>query len=137
MAGYALDEESIGRLARMLRAFESGGLTTSNKPHQIHVETPTFSQTVFIQVTGAISGSYYPANVVYYSGGTWTSLGECRAIELNTKALTSGRRYFARYVGPVTISGTAYDLFAAYSPGEVVTNITCSSGTLTVTKEKV
>lgn len=137
MAGYALDEESIGRLAKMLRAFETGSLSTSSKPPQIPLDTPTVNSVLVVQVTGAISGSYYPANVVYYDGGAWTSLGECRALELNAKALTSGRRYFARYVGGVTISGTAYNLFAAYSPGEVVTNITCTSGTLTVTKEKV
>lgn len=138
MAGYALDLDSVQRIGRMLKAFEGN----AGRPVKIaeNAESPSISlpyPTAIIQVTGAISGSYYPANVVWYDSGSWTSLGSCQCLELNAKLLTSGRRYFGLLAGDVTVSGTDYPLFGVYSPGEVVTDISCSGGTLAVTKTKV
>ena len=137
MPGYQLELETIERLGTMLKAFERGSMAPTLRQHQSEsYGAPVEPGLHVVEITGAISGSYYPANLMEWNGTTWASLYAVRVIELNAKALTT-RRYFAKVVGVVTISSTEYELFAAYSPGEVVTNITCSSGTLTVTKEKV
>lgn len=139
MRGYAIELDTVQRIGRMLRSFEgSGGRPPSRaQGDPANIESAPPYPTSIIQVTGAISGSYYPANVVWYDSGSWTSLGSCQCLELNTKLLISGRRYFGLYAGNVTVSSTDYPLFAVYSPGEVVTDISCSGGSLSVTKTKV
>jgi hypothetical protein len=136
MAGYSLELETIKRLGKMLKAYEGGGFTPTLRQHITEDYGPPVEPGLHVvEITGAISGGYYPANLMDYGSG-WASLYAVRVIELNTKALTT-RRYFAKVIGVVTVSGTQYELYAAYSPGEVVTNITCSGGVLTITKEKV
>jgi hypothetical protein len=137
MAGYSLELETIKRLGKMLKAYEGGGFTPTLRQHITEDYGPPVEPGLHvIEVTGAISGGYYPANLMDWNGSAWASIYAVRVIELNAKALTT-RRYFAKVVGVVTLSGTQYELYAAYSPGEVVTNITCSGGTLTIAKEKV
>lgn len=137
MPGYQLELETIERLGTMLKAFERGSMAPTLRQHQTENYGPPIEPGLHVvEITGAASGGYYPGNLMEYSSGTWSSLYAVRVIELNAKALTT-RRYFAKVVGVVTLSGTDFEVFAAYSPGEVVTNITCTSGTLTVTKEKV
>jgi hypothetical protein len=139
MAGVSVELETFQRLGRMLRAFEGSGGGPPSKPKgdlpAVEVSPPY--STAIIQVTGAISGSYYPVNVVWYDSGSWTSLGSAQCLELNAKLLISGRRYFGILAGDVTVSSVDYPLFAVYSPGEVVTDISCSGGSLSVTKTKV
>lgn len=137
MPGYQLELETIERLGTMLKAFERGSMAPTLRQHQTENYGPPIEPGLHVvEVTGAISSGYYPANLMEYSSGTWSSLYAVRVIELNAKALST-RRYFAKVVGVVNLSGTDYEVFAAYSPGEVVTNITCNAGTLVVTKEKV
>lgn len=137
MPGYSLELETIKRLGKMLKAYEGGGFTPTIRQHITEdYGSPIEPGLHVVQITGAISGSYYPANLMDYVSGSWSTLYAVRVIELNAKELTT-KRYFAKVVGVVTISGFQYELYAAYSPGEVVTNISCASGTLTVTKEKV
>lgn len=137
MPGYQLELETIERLGTMLKAFERGSMAPTLRQHQTENYGPPIEPGLHVvEVTGAIASGYYPANLIDYTSGSWSSLYAVRVIELNAKALTT-RRYFAKVVGVVTISGVQYELYAAYSPGEVVTNIGCSNGVLSVTKEKV
>ena len=137
MPGYSLELETIKRLGKMLKDYEGGGFTPTIRQHITEdYGSPVEPGLHVVEVTGAIASGYYPANLIDYTSGSWSSLYAVRVIELNAKALTT-RRYFAKVVGVVTISGVQYELYAAYSPGEVVTNIGCSNGVLSVTKEKV
>lgn len=136
--GYLLTQEDGGRIARVVLDYESGKLTSQpgkNNTPETYGGPP---ETIIVQITGAVSSGMYPANTVYYNGTSWVTYSTAvRVLELNGNALANGGRYFGRFIGPVTVSGTTYGLFGVWSPGEVVTNITCSSGVLTVTKRTV
>lgn len=142
MPGYLIDDKSAGRLGDMLREWEGGQFSdgkAGDRQQQFTSQTPP---TNVVRVTGALTSGYYPGKVQFWDNTTkaFTDGGDCRIYELSSKALTT-RRYFGKLVGQDETGPSQSDplvpIYLVYSPGEVVTNITCSSGTLTVTKEKV
>jgi hypothetical protein len=136
-SGYLLTQDDGNRIAQVVLDYESGKLS-NRTPNQPQEANSSAAQTIVVQITGAISSGLYPADSVYYDGSAWQTYNSAiRVLELNAYALASGKRYFARFIGPVTVSGSVYGLFGVWSPGEVVTNITCTSGVLTVTKRVV
>lgn len=136
--GFLITQEDGSRIARVVLDYESGRLTRQpgkNDTPETYGGTP---ETIIVQITGTASSGLYPANTVYHNGTTWVTYSTAvKVLELNGNALANGGRYFGRFIGSTTISGTTYGLFGVWSPGEVVTNITCSSGVLTVTKRTV
>lgn len=136
--GFLITQEDGGRIARVVLDYESGKLNRQPAKNEAPETYGGPPETIIVQITGAASSGLYPANTVYHNGTTWVTYSTAvRVLELNGNALANGGRYFGRFIGSTTISGTTYGLFGVWSPGEVVTNITCSSGVLTVTKRTV
>lgn len=139
MAGYSLELETIKRLGKLLKAYESGGFTPTIRQYI----TEDYGQPIepglqIVEVTGPIEpGAYYPANLIEYNGVTWSTIYSIKVFELNGKLLTT-RRYFAKIVSTVTINNVEFEVYAVYSPGQVVTDVTCSpTGAINAVREKL
>lgn len=155
MAGYAIELETVQRIARMLREYEAGAFgATPNRG--MPYEGASLSPAVRVaQVTGSVnSDGTYPAKLLgrnsrNYSA-TWNDYEVIQLIEPNGATLTNGRKYVALCVGWYGGSGSASGsgsgsasalwVVAGTVPNStltqsVVTDVTCSGSTLTVTKK--
>lgn len=137
MPGYQLELETIERLGTMLKAFERGSMAPTLRQHQTENYGPPIEPGLHVvEITGAASGGYYPGNFMEYSSGTWTAMYGVRVIEQNGSALST-KRYFAKVIGTVTISGTEFELYAAQVGSEMgcphVSGVVCTGGYLAVT----
>ena len=154
MPGYSLELESIKRLGKMLKAFESGGMAPTLREHLTESYEVQGVAVRVVQVTGAKqSDGTYPAKLLgrnseAYSA-TWSDYEVVSVIEPNGANLTNGNKYVALcvgwYEGSGSGSGGSYGSAAglwvvAGSLGAnlvqpVVTDVTCIGGTLAVTKK--
>lgn len=154
MPGYALELETVQRMARMLREYEAGAFQVSRHRSPPH-DGAGYSHAVRVaQVTGAVnSDGTYPAKLLgrnseNYSA-TYDDYEVIQLVDPNGSALTNGRKYVALCVGWYGGSGSASGgsgsasalwVVAGSVPGStltqsVVTDVTCSGSTLTVTKK--
>lgn len=155
MPGYALELETVQRMARMLREYEAGGFQASRHRGMPH-DGAGFSHAVRVcAVTGSInSDGTYPAKLLgrnseSYSA-TYDDYETIQLVDPNGAVLTNGKRYVALCVGWYGGSGSASGsgsgsasalwVVAGTVPAStltqsVVTDVTCSGSTLTVTKK--
>lgn len=142
MAGYLIDDKAAGRLGDMLRAWEGNEIGEYREGNRLRPKAGEAPPINVVRVTGAQTGGYWPGKVQFWDNTTkaFTDGGDCRIYELNSKALTT-RRYFGKLAGMDETGASQSDpkvpIYLVYSPGEVVTSITCTSGSLSVTKEKL
>lgn len=141
MPGYLIDDKSAGRLGDMLREWEGGQFSDGRAGDKQQRFGSSTQPANVVRVTGALTSGYYPGKVQFWDNSTkaFVDGADCRIYELSSKALTT-RRYFGKLAGldaGATSSDQLIPVYLVYSPGEVVTDITCTSGTLSVTKEKV
>jgi hypothetical protein len=155
MPGYALELETVQRVAKMLREYEGGGFSVSRHRDMPH-DGAGFSHAVRVcAVTGSInSDGTYPAKLLgrnseNYSA-TWDDYETILLVDPNAATLTNGRRYVAVCAGWYGGSGSASGsgsgsaaplwVVAGAVPAStltqsVVTDVTCSGSTLVVTKK--
>ena len=155
MPGYAIELETVQRMARMLREYEAGAFNSSPNQGGGAGGDGLSSAVRVCQVTGSInSDGTYPAKLLgrnsrSYSA-TWDDYQVVQLVEPNGATLTNGRKYVALcvgwYGGSGSVSGSgsgsasALWVVAGSVPGStltqsVVTDVTCSGSTLTVTKK--
>jgi hypothetical protein len=120
--GVTLEEEDASRLAAMLNDYERGKLGSVKIPAPMP-GLGTSPQPLFAKVTSGtpLSGTDYPAVMVYRDGG---SLVECESIRLrdmNGAALENGKIYQVRYLEssatlePYTIFSTVIQTVDRYA----------------------
>jgi hypothetical protein len=141
--GFSLSSESAERLATMLRAFEGGRLA----PRFGATEDSFISQPGdgidFVQVTGTTTpAGDHTGKIVWWDNDNneWrTDYTEIIIREPDGKTLPNGK-YIGKFMYHKLISGTTTKDVYVTSSGpilsiQVVTDITCVSGVLTVTKK--
>ena len=141
--GYALSSESAERLATMLRAFETGRLAEKfGQDDSVFISQPG-DGLEFVEITGTTTpAGDHNGKIVYWdnTNDEWRSEDTTIIIrEPDGKTLPNGK-YLGKYMYTKLISGSTYKDVYITSSGpvlsiQVVTDITCASGVLTVTKK--
>ena len=141
--GYALSSESAERLATMLRAFETGRLSDKfGQDDSVFISQPG-DGLEFVEITGTTTpAGDHNAKIVYWdnTNDEWRSEDTTIIVrEPDGKTLPNGK-YLGKYMYTKLISGsTTKDVYVTSSGPilsiQVVTDITCVSGVLTVTKK--
>lgn len=136
MPGYLLDEDSIARLAKMLRDYEQGGLRDLMPEMRSEYGTVPVINYARCTSSTATSGTY-PGQLVSYDSilATYTDTLAIRLIDINGGTLTNNTRYLARYAGR-TSGGDPLYVTDSSSGGailsiDVVTSISCVDGAIT------
>jgi hypothetical protein len=137
MPGYLLDEDSIARLAGMLRAYEQGSLGDSGL--NLQPEYGTAPIVNYVRCTSATAtGGSYPGQLVTYdpATATYTDTQSVRLIDINGGTLANNTRYLARYAGLNSSGDPVYITDSSSTSGailtiDVVTSISCVDGVIT------
>ena len=143
MAGYLIEEDSVRRLAKVVRAYEGGGLDHPYRPPGASYSAPPPVNVV--QVTGAqnLDGTW-PGVVKFWDNDAkvYTTGDVCLIREINSATLTNGTRYLGRLSGAeagatstavdilvylVAVSGTVGAVLSL----DFVTSISCVDGVIT------
>ena len=143
MAGYLIEEDSVRRMAKVVRAYEGGGLDHPYRPPGASYSAPPPVNVV--QVTGAqnLDGTW-PGVVKFWDNDTktYTTGDVCIIREINSATLTNGTRYLGRLSGAEAgATSTAVDILvylvaASGTVGAVlsldfVTSLSCVDGVIT------
>jgi hypothetical protein len=142
-SGFSLDYDSVVRIARAVweveRSLGIPGESEGDKDSGVR-------NTRLLEVNGALSGGLYPAICKDHDGTNWVYSESCFAVDSNGGTLTVGNTYLGRRTRSVTDGGVAKSVFSVQASGgsggaplviDVVTDISCVSGVLTVTKRKL
>ena len=138
MAGYLLDDQSVARLATLLRDYEAGNLTNRNRNGQ-PITSSGYPTVHVIRVTSTTpSSGLYPGYIMEYVAGTdsWTDGLAIKIKDINgsTPAVQSD---VARYAGTwpsgdafymIDLSGSGGGSILSY---DYVSSISCVDGTIT------
>jgi len=127
MAGYLLDDQSIARLATLLREYEAGNL--GNRDRNVMPRSgPSYPIVHVVRVTSTTATSgYYPGKLMTYVAATdtWTD-----DVDIKIKDINGGvpivQRYLGRYAGINTYGNPVYMLDLSGSSGTTSTTTTCS-----------
>lgn len=134
MAGYLLDEDSIARLAKMLRDYEQGTLFAAGQTDRDDAgESPVVH---YVRCTSATPTSgLYPGVLLSYdaSTGTYTDVENVKLLEINGSVPKASVRYMGRFAG---YSSSGNIIYAISSGGAIfsidfVTSISCIDGVIT------
>lgn len=132
MAGYLLDEDSIARLAKMLRDYEQGTLFAAGQTDRDDAgESPVVH---YVRCTSATPTSgLYPGVLLSYNAtnGTYTDVENVRLLEINGIVPTANVRYFGRFAGYTGANDTVYAISA--TPPTTTTTTTTPAPTTTTT----
>jgi hypothetical protein len=132
MPGYLLDEDSIARLAKMLRDYEQGTLFA---PGQTDRDDSGESPVVhYVRCTSATPTSgLYPGVLLSYDAGTgvYTDVNTIKLLEINGIVPTANVRYFGRFAGYTGANDTVYAISA--TPPTTTTTTTTPAPTTTTT----
>ena len=145
--GYVLDFESVQRIGRMLRNYERG----VTKPGMSGADGLQLEEgTTYVEVTGAATApGYYPGCEKFWDleANAWHyAPTPCVVWEINGSTLEQGKVYKATLVTNFVQGGAQKNVFSVQASGgsggaplviDVVTDISCVSGVLTVTKRKL
>ena len=137
MPGYLLDEDSIARLAKMLRDYEQGTLFAPGQTDRDDAgESPVVHYVRCTSAT-AVSG-LYPGMLLSYdaSTGTYSDVSTIKLLEINGSTPTASTRYLARFAGYSSSGDTVYAISSSGGGGailsiDVVTSISCVDGVIT------
>jgi len=127
MAGYLLDDQSIARLATLLREYEAGNL--GNRDRNVMPRNgPSYPIVHVVRVTSTTPTSgYYPGKLMTYVAATdtWTD-----DVDIKIKDVNGGvpivQRYLGRYAGINSYGNPVYMLDLSGSSGTTSTTTTCS-----------
>ena len=142
MAGYLLDDQSIARLATLLREYEAGNL--GNRDRNVMPRSgPSYPIVHVVRVTSTTPTSgYYPGKLMTYGADTdtWTD-----DVDIKIKDVNGGvpivQRYLGRYAGINSYGNPVYMLDLSGTTGttttcsvltyDYVSSISCVDGTIT------
>lgn len=141
MAGYLLDDQSVARLATLLREYEAGNLANRDRNAQ-QITSSGYPTMHVVRVTSTTpSSGLYPGYMLTYdaSTDTWTD-----DIAIKIKDVNGGtpiaQRYLARYAGTGPSGDAVYVLDLATTGTtttcsvltyDYVSAISCVDGTIT------
>ena len=134
MAGYLLDEDSIARLAKMLRDYEQGTLFAAGQTDRDDAgESPVVH---YVRCTSATPTSgLYPGVLLSYdaSTGTYTDVENVKLLEINGVVPVATYRYFGRFAGYTSGGNTVYAISAANPTTTTTTTTTTTPAPTTTT----
>jgi len=135
MAGYLLDDQSIARLATLLREYEAGNL--GNRDRNVMPRNgPSYPIVHVVRVTSTTPTSgYYPGKLMTYVAATdtWTDDVDVKIKDING-GVPSVQRYLGRYAGINTYGNPVYMVILSGGGGgailsiDVVTSLQCVDG---------
>ena len=138
MAGYLLDDQSVARLATLLREYEAGNLTNRNRNGQ-PITSSGYPTVHVIRVTSTTpSSGLYPGYIMEYVAGTdsWTDGLAIKIKDINGST-PAVQRYLGRYAGTGPSGDAVYMIDLSGSGGgailsyDYVSSISCVDGTIT------
>ena len=138
MAGYLLDDQSVARLATLLREYEAGNLTNRSRNGQ-PITSSGYPTVHVIRVTSTTpSSGLYPGYIMEYVAGTdsWTDGLAIKIKDINGST-PAVQRYLARYAGTGPSGDAVYMIDLSGSGGgsilsyDYVSSISCVDGTIT------
>lgn len=143
MAGYLVEEDSVKRMAKVVRAYESGSMGGAYRvPYAPYSSPPPVN---VVEVTGAqnVDGTW-PGILKFWDNDAkvYTSGDVCYIREINAAALTNGTKYLGRLAGaePGATSTdpdrlvylvSASGIVGAILSLDFVTSISCVDGVIT------
>jgi hypothetical protein len=135
MAGYLLDDQSIARLATLLREYEAGNL--GNRDRNVMPRSgPSYPIVHVVRVTSTTPTSgYYPGKLLTYVAATdtWTDDVDIKIKDING-GVPSVQRYLGRYAGINSYGNPVYMIILSGGGGgailsiDVVTSLQCVDG---------
>ena len=135
MAGYLLDDQSIARLATLLREYEAGNL--GNRDRNVMPRSgPSYPVVHVVRVTSTTPTSgYYPGKLMTYVAATdtWTDDVDIKIKDING-GVPSVQRYLGRYAGINSYGNPVYMVILSGGGGgailsiDVVTSLQCVDG---------
>jgi hypothetical protein len=134
MAGYLLDDQSIARLATLLRDYEAGNL--GNRDRNVMPRSgPSYPIVHVVRVTSTTPTSgYYPGKLMTYVAATdtWTDDVDIKIKDING-GVPSVQRYLGRYAGINSYGNPVYMVILSGGGGailsiDVVTSLQCVDG---------
>jgi len=135
MAGYLLDDQSIARLATLLREYEAGNL--GNRDRNVMPRNgPSYPIVHVVRVTSTTPTSgYYPGKLLTYVAATdtWTDDVDIKIKDING-GVPSVQRYLGRYAGINSYGNPVYMIILSGGGGgailsiDVVTSLQCVDG---------
>ena len=135
MAGYLLDDQSIARLATLLREYEAGNL--GNRDRNVMPRSgPSYPIVHVVRVTSTTPTSgYYPGKLMTYVAATdtWTDDVDIKIKDING-GVPSVQRYLGRYAGINSYGNPVYMVILSGGGGgailsiDVVTSLQCVDG---------
>ena len=135
MAGYLLDDQSIARLATLLREYEAGNL--GNRDRNVMPRNgPSYPIVHVVRVTSTTPTSgYYPGKLLTYVADTdtWTDDVDIKIKDING-GVPSVQRYLGRYAGINSYGNPVYMIILSGGGGgailsiDVVTSLQCVDG---------
>jgi hypothetical protein len=135
MAGYLLDDQSIARLATLLREYEAGNL--GNRDRNVMPRSgPSYPIVHVVRVTSTTPTSgYYPGKLMTYVAATdtWTDDVDIKIKDING-GVPSVQRYLGRYAGINSYGNPVYMIILSGGGGgailsiDVVTSLQCVDG---------
>ena len=138
MAGYLLDDQSVARLATLLRDYEAGNLNNRNRNGQ-PITSSGYPTVHVIRVTSTTpSSGLYPGYIMEYVAGTdsWTDGLAIKIKDINGST-PAVQRYLGRYAGTGPSGDAVYMIDLSGSGGgsilsyDYVSSISCVDGTIT------
>lgn len=138
MAGYLLDDQSVARLATLLRDYEAGNLTNRNRNGQ-PITSSGYPTVHVVRVTSTTpSSGLYPGYIMEYVAGTdsWTDGLAIKIKDINGST-PAVQKYLARYAGTGPSGDAVYMIDLSGSGGgsilsyDYVSSISCVDGTIT------
>jgi len=138
MAGYLLDDQSVARLATLLREYEAGNLTNRSRNGQ-PITSSGYPTVHVIRVTSTTpSSGLYPGFIMEYESSTdvWVDGLAIKIKDINGST-PAVQRYLARYAGTGPSGDAVYMIDLSGSGGganlsyDYVSSISCVDGTIT------
>jgi hypothetical protein len=135
MAGYLLDDQSIARLATLLRDYEAGNLDNRDR-NVMPRNGPSYPIVHVVRVTSTTPTSgYYPGKLMTYVAATdtWTDDVDIKIKDING-GVPSVQRYLGRYAGINSYGNPVYMVILSGGGGgailsiDVVTSLQCVDG---------
>ena len=142
MAGYLLDDQSVARLATLLREYEAGNLTNRSRNGQ-PITSSGYPTVHVIRVTSTTpSSGLYPGYIMEYESSTdvWVDGLAIKIKDINGST-PAVQRYLGRYAGTGPSDDAVYMIDLSGTTGttttcsvltyDYVSAISCVDGTIT------
>ena len=142
MAGYLLDDQSVARLATLLREYEAGNLTNRSRNGQ-PITSSGYPTVHVIRVTSTTpSSGLYPGYIMEYESSTdvWVDGLAIKIKDINGST-PAVQRYLGRYAGTGPSDDAVYMIDLSGTTGttttcsvltyDYVSSISCVDGTIT------